>query len=337
MSTLKNEFETSLKNYTGSKRELLSVDSFTTKLLEELPTHFKNWMNPELTGEPAIKPISEIKIELDSMGYLYSSLYDEKGFCMVSEGSSPDLFDWGLVSIDEEDYAFEERQELIAQFLALCYKNALPKACQSKEFLDLPRSEKIIFSVGAHSGWECNELYIHKGERNEIDYGNIRLRRLQNAVYCNTKPGTIENKFMKHLYDIDIYKCADELIPVFKEFLFWLSEQHVKPLDEIVIAWSSNFDKESAFGGISEETVYKWPSTFNFSKWFSNERPKNLDDDNLTSVRYAVSHKIAEIACLAAENFTELDIFKSLAKTDKFIMIVQNRTAGAPPVFYPFK
>ncbi|MDY8137485.1 hypothetical protein [Aquimarina sp. 2201CG5-10] len=337
MSTLKNEFEISLKNYTGSKKELLSVDHFTSMLLEELPVHFKNWMNPELTGEPAIEPISKIGIEVDSAGYVYSSLYSEKGLCMVSEGSSPNLFDWGLVSVDEEDYAFEKRQNLIAQFLALCYKKALPKACKSQEFLNLPRAEKVLFSVGAHSGWECDELYTYEGERNEIDYGNIRLKRLHNAAYCYTQPGTIENKFMNHLNDIDIHKCSDELIPVFKEFLSWLSEQQIKPVDRIAIAWSSNFDKESAFGGISEKTVYKWPSTFNFSKWFSNERPKNLDDDNLTSVRHAVTNKIAEIACLAAESFTELDVFKNLSKTDQFIMRVQNRTAGAPPIFYPFK
>ena len=336
MSSLQKKFEESLKEYEGIKSELLLIDKFSERLKKELPEYFRDWMNPKLTGEPAMEPISKIGIEVDSGGYVYSSLYSEKGLCMVSEGSSPDLFDWGLVCEDEEDYAFEERQSLIAQFLALCYEKALPEACKSQEFLSLPRSEKITFSVGAHSGWECDELYVYEGERHEIDYGNIRLKRLHQAASCYTVPGTIENKFMNHLNDIDIRKCSDELIPVFKEFIFWLSEQHIKPLDRIVIAWSSNFDKESAFAGISEKTVYKWPSTFNFSKWFSNERPKNLDD-NLASVRYALSNKIAEIACLAAESFTELDTFKSLPKTDGFIMKVQNRTAGAPPVFYPFK
>ncbi len=337
MSILESEFEKSLKNYEGDKAEVLSVDNFTSRLQEELPGHFLNWMDPDLTGEPVLEPVSEIKIEVDSQGYLYSSLFNKKGVCMVSEGSSPDLYEWGIVSKDEDLSEFESRLNLVAQFLALCYQKVLPAACKTTEFLSLPREEKIVFSVGAHSGWENNELYIHKGEKHEIDYGNVRLKRLHSAASCYTEEGTRENTFMNHLKNIDVRKCSDELIPVFKEFIFWLSEQDIEPLERIVIAWSSNFEKESVFGGISGKTKYPWPSPLNLSSWFSSERPENLDDDNLTSVRYAVSNKIAEIACLAAESIAELDIFKGLPKTDGFIMRVQNRTAGAPPVFYPFK
>ncbi len=337
MNTIQNEFEESLKNYDGNKAELLLVDNFTSKLLKELPSHFLNWMNPELTGEPSIDPISKIKIEVDSLGYLYTSLFNKKGACMVTEGSSPNLFEWGIVSTNDDDYTlFVKRQDLVSQFLALCYQQVLPTACTMAEFLSLPREEKVTFSIGAHSGWECDELYIYEGERNEIDYGNVRLKRLHNAANCYTKEGTIENSFMTHLNKIDIQKHSNELIPVFKDFLHWLSEQNIQPLDKIVIAHSSNFDKESVFGGISGKTIYKWTPNINFSEWFLDKRPENLDDENFINLRYAVTTKIAEIACLTSESIIDLDLFKKLPKKDNFIMCVRNRTAGTPPLFYPF-
>ncbi len=76
--------------------------------------------------------------------------------------------------------------------------------------------------------------------------------------------------------------------------------------------------------------------TFDFYKWFSNERPADLDDDFMNRVRYCISNKIAEIACQASEKIVDTDAFKKLPKQDKFTMVVANRTAGVPPRFYPF-
>lgn len=78
MSSIRDKFEESLKEYDGDKSELLQVDKFADRLKEELPRYFLDWMNPELTGEPAIKPISKIDIEVDSGGYVYACLYSEK-------------------------------------------------------------------------------------------------------------------------------------------------------------------------------------------------------------------------------------------------------------------
>lgn len=332
MSKIQSTFEKSLENYTGNKAKLLSVSDFTLKLKSELPTYFCDWMNPELTGEPALGPIAEVKIEIDQLAYAYTGLFNKQGLCMVSEGSSPDLYDWGLSELYEED------PKLVTQFLALCFEKVLPEACKLSEFLKLPRAEKVVFSLGEHSGWEYDEVYVYNGELHELYYGNVRLKRLAKEIslHSYTELNTVEQRFINHLLNINIRKCADELIPVFKEFLHWLSHQNPEPLKNITIGWSSNFDKESAFGGINDGGVCKWSGTFDFSKWFAMDRPKDLDRDGIDKVRYCVSLKIAEIACLASETLVDLEVFKKLPKKDNFFMQVMNRTAGFPPRFYPF-
>lgn len=330
MSTIEGIFEDSLKEYKGNNAEKLLLNDFILKLEQELPGYFIDWMNSDLTGTAVIEPIAKISIEIDESAYAYTSLYNKKGSCMVSEGSSPNLHEWGL------DELFEEDSKLVAQFLALCYEKVLPIACKSSEFLSLPRETKIGFSVGQHSGWECDELYEYNGKRYKVDYGNVRLKKLHKDTSCYTKPNTIEHEFMDHLKNIDIEKCANEFIPVFEEFMNWLLEQNPEPLDDITIAWSSNFEKEGVFGGCYEDEVYRWPKEFDFSVWFSNKRPKDLDHSEMSSVRYCVSSKIAEIACLASEKLVKLEVFKSLPKKDGFIMEIMNRTAGYPPKFYPF-
>ncbi len=336
---IQSAFRESLEEYKEEyekERPELVVSNFVSRLKEEFPSYFRDWMNPVLTGEPVLEPISKIEIGIDSYGYVYSSLYSETGSCIVSTGVGPNLYDWGLVSVDEDDYAFEGRQSLVAQFLALCYVEVLPEACKTEAFLALPRAEKITFKVGAHSGWESDELYVFEGERYEIDYGNVRLKRLNYKASCHTDPDTVERRFMDNLKTLDVQKCADELISTFEEVIFWLSKENKEPLNRIVIAWSSNFDREAAFGGVLGKTVLRWPGTFDFSKWFLNERPGDLDAEHLTSVRYSISCKIAEISCLASEVIVTSDVFKNLPKADGFLMRVQNRTAGQPLVFYPF-
>ncbi|MCF6347939.1 MAG: hypothetical protein L3J20_06535 [Flavobacteriaceae bacterium] len=333
MSIIQKYFEKSLKDYSGNKAGILIVNDFVLKLKQEIPEHFRDWMDTKLTGgELIVEPIAEVIVEMDQLAYVYTSLIDEKGRCMVTEGSSPDLSDWGL-----DELAIEEPR-LVSQFLALCYEKTLTEACKSSEFLSLPRSEKVVFSVGEHSGWCGENIYVYKGSRHKIDYGNIRLKRLQlENSHGYTNPDTVERKFMDHLENIDIQKCASELIPVFEEFLHWLSKQNTTSLEVIAIGWSSNFEEETALGGYDDTDLYRWSSPFDFSKWFAKKRPNDLDHDDMTGVRYRVSIKIAEIACLASETIIELEVFKNLPKTDNFTMEVQNRTGGFPPLFYPFK
>ncbi|PXY47005.1 hypothetical protein [Flavobacterium hydrophilum] len=325
MSELESIFTAELKNYTGKDKALLAIDEVAFKIKEELPDNFNHWME----HIPVLVPIAKVGVEIDELGYVYTMLINEKGQCMESEAASPCLDDLGLMKL------YKKNSELVTQFLAVCYQKVLSEACKSPEFLKLPRAAEIVFSVGEHAGWECEQVYTYKGERYEIDHGNIRLKRLRFATTCYTEPNTPERKFMDHLQDIDIQKCSDELLPVFTEFLIWLSHEKTKPLKKVILAWSSNFFKDVAMGG-KDDIVYRWPGTFDLYKWFSSERPQDLDDDGLVSVRYCVSNKIAEIACLTAEKCIELDAFKALPKDDSFIMEVMNRTAGAPPRFYPF-
>ena len=169
MNDLKNKFEDSLKKYKGDKAEILVIETFTNRLLKELPTYFSHWINPKFTLKPIKEPISKIKIEVDSRGDLYTSIFNIKGKCLESDASGPSLYDWGIVSVDEKERSLEKRIDLIAQFLAICYQEVLPSACKTTEFQNLPREEHITFSVGAHSGWECDNLYVHTGERYEIN------------------------------------------------------------------------------------------------------------------------------------------------------------------------
>lgn len=330
MSIIQSVFDESLKSYTGNKAELLAVSDFTLKLKEELPGYFRNWLDPEFTGNPALKPIAKVEIEIDQLAYAYTVLFSEKGACMVTEGSAPDLYGWGLSDL------FEEEPRLVSQFLALCFEKALPDACRASEFLTLPRSEEVVFSVGEHAGWVCEEVFVYKGGRHEIDHGNARLKILGQEAKRYIQGGTAEGVFEDHLKNINVRQCADEFMPVLKEFVYWLSEQNPEPLEDITIAWSSNFNKESGFGGCLDDKVYKWPGSFDFSKWFSRERPEDLDQDDMVKVRYCISLKIAEIACLASEELVELEVFQNLPKRDGFSMRIMNRTAGYSPKFYPF-
>ncbi len=338
MSQLKQLFEQSLKEYRGDKASLLSLNDFVARLQQELPSYFSDWLNPDYTGQVALGPIAKIVIEADASAYVYTSLYNEKKACMVAEAPSPDIADWGLLEL------FKEAPALVVQFLALCYEQALPAVCRTDEFLGLPRCEKITFSIAEHSGWEHKKLYVYKGERHEIDYGNIRLKQLRKATSCFTEPATVERKFMEHLTTIDVQKCAAEFTPVFEKFLHWLAQQNTGPLEAITIGWSSDFGKAAGIGGFNEN-AYRWPEPLDIYKWFSSKRPENMDYENedddddaydMSKVRYCVSNKIAEIACLTAERIAETDIFKAIPKQDNFIMEVMNRTAGASPVFYPF-
>ncbi len=339
MNTLEQEFENSLKNYSGDKKVLLSIDSFTHKLLEELPFHFKEWMNPLMTGNPAVQPISKIDIEVDSSGLIYAGLLSEKNTCEVSEGRCSNLFDWGIASLDEEPDEFEKRQNLVAQFLAICYQRALPEACKTQEFLSLPRSEKIVFSIGAHAGWFFNELYIYEGERNEIDYGNVRLLKLNLKTKYTTKPDTLENRFVQHMHNIDTEQCSEELILSFTKFLDWLLEQDVKPLEYMCIAWWSNLEKLAFAAGSDEEDVfYQGPEYIKFAHWFHNEIPEDLNSETMNRLREAINYKIAEIACLASEKVEKLETFKKIPKVkDGFFMDVFNQSEGGDTEFYPFE
>ena len=325
MSELGLIFTEELKKYKGDDKDLLVIDEVALKLKEILPGNFNNWME-EI---PVIDPIAKVGVEIDELGYVYAVLINEKGQCIESEAASSGLDDLGLKKL------YKKNSKLVTKLLAVCYEKILPDVCKSPEFLKLPRASEIVFIVGEHAGWECEEVYTYKGERFEIDYGNIRLKRLRFATTCYTEPDTPERKFMDDLQNIDIQKCADELLPVFTEFLTWLSNQKTEPINAIILAWSSNFDKDVAMGG-KGDIIYRWPETFDLYKWFSSERPEDLDNNDLVSVRHCVTNKIAEIACLTAEKCIQLDVFKALPKDDSFTMKVMNRTAGAPPFFYPF-
>lgn len=324
MGELKLIFTEELKNYSGEDKDLV-IDEVALKLKEILPGSFNRWMD-EIS---VIDPIAKVEVEIDELGYMYTVLINENGKCIESEAVSPCLDDLRLKKL------YKENSKLVTIFLAVCYEKILPEVCKSPEFLKLPRAAEIVFSVGEHAGWECEEVYTYKGERYEIDHGNIRLKRLRFATTCYTEPNTPEQKFMDHLQNIDIQKCSDELLPVFTEFLIWLSDQKTEPIKGVILAWSSNFDKDVAIGG-KGDIMYRWPGTFDLYKWFCSERPEDLDNDDLVSVRHCITNKIAEIACLAAEKCVELDVFKALPKDDSFTMKVMNRTAGAPPIFYPF-
>lgn len=325
MTELEILFTEELQNYSGEDKALLVIDEAALKLKEELPGIFNRWME-EI---PVINPIAKVGVVIDEGGYIYTILMSEKGQCMESDGASPGLNDFGIRDLHEKN------SKLVTTFFAVCYEKILEEACKSPEFLRLPRAAEIVFSIGEHAGWACEEVYKYKGERYEINYGNIQLKRLHSATTCYTRPDTIERKFMDHLQNIDVQKCSEELLPVFTEFFTWLSDQKTEPLKGVTLAWSSNFDKDVAMGG-KTDIMYRWPGTFDMYKWFSSERPEDLDHVAVTSVRSCVSNKIAEIACLTVEKCIELDIFKALPKDDSFTMKIQNRTAGAPPIFYPF-
>lgn len=326
MTELELIFTEELKNYSGEDKALLSIDETALKIKEILPGSFNQWME-EI---PVMDPIKKIGIQFDEGGYKYSFLISEKGQCMQGDGPCPSLHDLGLKELHGKN------SKLLSKFLAVCYEKVWPEVCKSPEFLKLPRAAEIVFSVGEHGGWEWDEVYTYKGERYEIDYGNIQLKRLHSATTCYTNPDTPERKFMDHLQNIDVQKCSDELLPVFTEFFTWLSDQKTEPLTGVVLAWSSNFDKDAAIGGKDTTTMHRWLGTIDLYKWFSAERPEDLDNSDSTSVRYCISNKIAEIACLTTEKCIELDVFKALPKDDSFTMKVINRTAGAPPIFYPF-
>ena len=324
------------EEYDGTMIDILVPENFTDRLRKELIECCVDWLDVKRTGTACLSPISKITWEFDSGGYLYAHMLDKSGSCSISEGSSPSLWDWGLITREEDEYAFEGRQNLVAVFLANCFQQVIEDVCQSAEFLNLPREEKISMTVGAHGGWQCDKLYVFTGERHEIDYGNVRLKTLAHDADCHTKEGTAEHDFMTHVRALDVQQCADELLVPMTELLEWLVAKKPEPIDRIVIAWSSNFDKETAFGGINDDNTYKWNQTFDLSKWFSKAKLKDLDAGEHSSVRYAVSNKIAQIACLASERLIECDAFKKMPKVENFTMKVSNRTAGSPPRFYPF-
>lgn len=326
MTELESIFREELENYNDEDKALLSIDEAALKLKEILPGVFNRWMD-EI---PIINPIAKVGVEIDEGGYMYAFLINEKGQYMESDGASPSLNDLGIRDLHKKN------SKLTTKFFAVCYEKILAETCKSPEFLRLPRAAEIVFSVGEHAGWEWDKVYTYKGERYEIDYGNIRLKRLHAATTCYTNPDSPERKFMDHLQNIDVQKCSDELLPVFTEFFTWLSNQKTEPLTGVVLAWSSNFDKDAAIGGKDTTTMHRWPGAIDVYKWFSEERPEDLDDSDLTSVRYCISNKIAEIACLTTEKCIELDAFKTLPKDGSFTMKVMNRTAGAAPIFYPF-
>ena len=325
MSKLQKTFESALKEYEGENEEVFSVDDVIAKLREELPNCFTMWME----DYNVLAPIAAINIEVDSGGYFYTSLMSEKGICMESEAATVELDELELTEV------FEEDATLVVKFLAYCYEKVLPEICNTHEFLNLPRAAKIIFSVGEHSGWECENVYQFNGEQNVIDHGNVRLKTLAKATTCHTEPDKIERKFMDHLHTIDIEKCADELTPIFNDFSVWLTEQNPTPIDRIVIAWSSNFDAIPALGAYCEtDVLHRYPISDDLYKWFSEERPDDLDEE--TSIRYCIGAKIAQIACVMMEKVEQLNTFKELPKHTDFIMRISNRTAGAPHQFYPF-
>jgi len=324
-----------------SKR--LDVDLFTARLVDEMPECFTNWLDPNLTGEVCLEPISKISIEVDSHGYLYASLYSKSNSCLVSEGSCISLYEWGLGDSDDVDeYAFERRQNLVAQFLALCFINALETLCESTEFLALPRCASISFTIGAHGSWSQDNAFVFYGTKNEIEWGNKRSKRLAHKSSCYTEPGSKSFEFIKSINEVDAQEHARELMPLLEQAMLWLGENAEDPIERFIIAWSSNFDRDIAFGGVTGKTeedkkIYRWPNTFDLYKWFQNNRLKDLDAEGFSSERFALSHKIAQIACIACETLIETDAFKSLKKSDSFEMKVMNRTAGAQLVFYPFE
>ena len=324
MSNLYQTFEKSLKNYKGKNEDLLSVDDIVSKLQQELPPIFNLWMKQE-----NLDPIAKVIIEVDQLGYIYVSLFDDRQNCLLSEGACLDMEDLGLHEI------YEESPELVTQFLALCYQKALPEVCTTVQFLDLPRASKIIFSLSEHSGWECDEVYLFKGKPNIIDHGNVMLKRLSKKTNCHTEQGTIERKFMEQLQEINLQSCANELTRSFEEFLIWLKQQNPTPVEAIVIAWSSNFDEKPAIGAYcTKDIIHRFILSDDLYKWFPEERPALLDADDLAAVRYCVSCKIAQIACLMMEKVAQLNIFIDIPKQKGFVMEVVNRTAGSPPVFY---
>jgi hypothetical protein len=325
LNTLETQFEASLKEYKGKNASLLAFDVMIPKLHLELPRNFSQWMHQE----SCLAPIAKVAVEVDESGYVYTCLYNEHEGCMLSEGASPDLEDLGLSKL------YKKSPTLVTQFLTLCYQKVLSEACKTPEFLSLPRAAEIVFSVGEHAGWGCEAVYVFTGERYEINHGNILLKRLNKATSCHTEPGTLERAFMDHLQSIDIQECANELFPVFQELWVWLNQQNPRSVRAIAIAWSSNFNKDPAIGAYCENDVlHRFPGSVDIYKWFSADRPADLDHDDMVSVRYCVSNKIAEIACLMMERVAELEIFKAIPKQDGFIMKVANRTAGSPPVFY---
>src|SRR6188508_1488896 len=127
MNNLQNTFESALKEYEGNDANLLSIDDIAVTLQKELPRYFTMWMEQN----SVLDPIAEIKIEVDSLGYFYTSLINEKGFCMEGEAATADLEDLELMEVYEED------PTLVIKFLALCYEKVLPKVCKTPEFLSL--------------------------------------------------------------------------------------------------------------------------------------------------------------------------------------------------------
>ncbi|WP_445456714.1 hypothetical protein [Flavobacterium sp. HNIBRBA15423] len=324
MNNLYQTFEKSLKNYKGKNADLLSVDNIVPKLQQELPPIFNLWMKQEY-----LDPIAKVVIEVDQLGYVYASLFDDRQNCLLSEGACHDMKDLGLHKI------YKKSPELVTQFLAVCYRKVLPELCKTPEFLNLPRASKIVFSVSEHSGWEYDEVYVFKGKPNIVDHGNVILKRLSKATNCHTEPGTIERKFMDNMGEINVQSCANELTRTFEKFLIWLKQQNPTPVEAIVIAWSSNFDEKPAIGAYcAEDILHRFILSDDLYNWFPEERPTLLDADNLAAVRYCVSCKIAQIACLMMEKVSQLGTFQAIPKQKKFVMEVVNRTAGSPPVFY---
>jgi len=331
MTDLMNEFNESLKEYTGKNIGLFNIEQGTQRLITEFDEYIKYWLNPRFTGEVTLDPINRIIVEIDSSGYMYSSVLSEKTGCMISEGRSPSLQKWGM------DTLHSPYSKLVAQFFAVCYQQALPTICESEAFQALPRASEIKFEVGNHSGWACSDVYTFHGQEHRIDYGNIKLLELAYKVTLAKPNNPIETTFLKHLENIDLVEKSQEFTPIFEEFISWLAEQTNEPLKFIAFAWSANFDSDSLLFGFSEDNKYKWSKNIEVSSWFSEQRPADLELEECEKIRNVMSCKLAQIACLSAEKVTNSDDFKKLNLLDNFkIFVVNRKESGRKVEFYPF-
>jgi len=331
MTDLINEFNESLKEYTGKNIGIFNIEQGTQRLITEFDEYIKYWLNPRFTGEVALDPINRIIVEIDSSGYMYSAVLSEETGCMISEGRSPNLKKWGL------DTLHRSYSKLVAQFFAVCYQQALPTICESEAFQALPRASEIKFEVGNHSGWACGNVYTFKGQEHRIDYGNIKLLELAYKVTLAEPNNPLESTFLKHLENININDRALEFIPIFEEFISWLAEQTIEPLEFIALFWSSNFEKDTLLYGFTKDDKFRWNKNIEISSWFSEQRPADLELEECEDIRNVMSCKLAQIACLATEKIIDTSNFKKLNLLEEFEMSIVNLNEESRDIeFYPF-
>lgn len=327
---LRKEFE---QEAMGTER-WKSFDPHTAieRFVQELEDSLHAWRSPEMTGIAELPPVVSIHFEL-SDGYCSASLLHANEVCLNGDLAGIDLDRVGLFDMAEDN------ERLAALGLAVGLEVAFPIAVERSAFAELPRGEQIGLWVGTHddpSRWHVCTLKV---EPYLPASSNVQRKQLRLVVERDAwaEDPHDARAAIEAFQAVDIEAESETWRAQLLSGFDFLRDQKPSPLKVVHIAWSPDAADPPLITAETSVKDFVLPVFLDLSRWLPLPSAEALADEPAhVRVRWCAEHMFAEIGCAAMWKLKDTDTFRSLRKTDDFVMFTRNRVAGAPARFYPF-